>query len=374
MSADIEGGTVGQGNGPAVRGETEDQSATHKTWLKVAEPHHTGLAERAKPDGQQQSAAKEDRKAFEFADRRDDAAESIAVRYATLARAGLTVQDLQGPALDRLAIKDSQDMLLIDGFPAHPRASEARTLVAEGLKNTAYRAAFDRETVEWATPRVGRQIGSAARAAAIDSLEWTGQAPTSAAEAKQSVKKSVSVEQPGPETNAMSQEGGAAAKRRAIPPLEDRFNVKRIGLMEKAYHFRDQVGKVAFTDKFMSISTGTESPAAIKAMVDRAAERGWETVRLNGSSEFVRQGWIAATAQGLKAVGHTPTISDREAATKEKVRLQLNQDAPTAQRPGEAIGRVKSAQTERATGDRSPAALGDQRHLAAAIEKALVDG
>ena len=109
-------------------------------------------------------------------------------------------------------------------------------------------------------------------------------------------------------------------------------------------------------------------------MVDRAAERGWETVRLHGSSEFVRQGWIAATAQGLKAVGHTPTVGDQETAAKEPTRLQVNQDAPTTLRPGQAIVRVQSAHTERVTSDRSAAALRDQRQLAAAIEKALVDG
>jgi len=102
----------------------------------------------------------------------------------------------------------------------------------------------------------------------------------------------------------------------------------------------------------MSIGTGSESPAAIKAMVDRAAERGWETVKLNGSPESVRQGWIAATAQGLKAVGHPPTTGDREAATKKRTRLQVNQDAPSPQRPGEAIARVQSAHVERVNGER----------------------
>ena len=58
----------------------------------------------------------------------------------------------------------------------------------------------------------------------------------------------------------MRSEGDAAEKRRAISPLEDRFNVKRIGLTEKEYHLRDQAGEVAFADKFMSISTGSENP------------------------------------------------------------------------------------------------------------------
>jgi hypothetical protein len=172
----------------------------------------------------------------------------------------------------------------------------------------------------------------------------------------------------------MRSEGETAEKRRAIPPLEDRFNVKRVGLVEKEYHFRDQAGKVAFTDKFMSISTGGESPAAIKAMVDRAAERGWGTVRLIGSPEFVRQGWIAATAQGLKAVGHTATPGDREAAAKERARLQVGHDGPAPQRPGETVGRVQSEHVERVSGNSKAAELGGQRQLAAAIEKALVDG
>jgi len=151
-------------------------------------------------------------------------------------RAGLTVKDLQGPALDRLAIKDSRDLLLIDGFPPHPRTGEAKTLVAESLKGDAYRATFDRETAEWATPGVGRQPGIWPRTATIDSPHLASQSPASLADAKQSVKTPVSAERPGTETNSMRSEGDTAKKRRAslrpVPPLEDRFNVKRIGLVE----------------------------------------------------------------------------------------------------------------------------------------------
>ena len=110
----------------------------------------------------------------------------------------------------------------------------------------------------------------------------------------------------------MRAEGDTAEKRRAIPPLEDRFSGMRIGLVDQGYRFRVQAGKVAFTEKFMSISTSSESPAAIKAMVYRAGERGWETVTLDGSPEIVRPGWIAATAQGLKAVGHAERASLRQ--------------------------------------------------------------
>ena len=365
--------TVLQGRAAAVMGDTAEQHPAYRTALKEVSPQYAGLAERASAEEQQRSAAKEDRKALEYASRRDDAADSIAGRYATMASAGLTIKDLQGPALDRLAVKDSRDLLLIDGFPPHPRASEAKALVEDSMKSDAYRATFDRETAEWAMPGVGRTASSSARAVSGELPEQVRESGAMPA-AKQGGTAPRSAEPVAADINSMRSEGDTAEKRRAIPPLEDRFNVKRVGLIEKEYHFRDQAGKVAFTERFMSISTGSESPAAIKAMVDRAAERGWETVRLNGSPEFVRQGWIAATAQGLKAVGHTVTAGDREAAAKERTRLQVGHDGLAPQRLGEAVGRVQSDFAERASGHRKAAELVGQRQLAAAIEKALVDG
>ena len=361
-----------QGRAAAVMGDTAEQHPAYRTALREVSPQYAGLADRAYAEEQQRSAAKEDRKALEYASRRDDAADSIAGRYATMASAGLTIRDLQGPALDRLAVKDSRDLLLIEGFPPHPRASEAKALVADSMKSDAYRATFDRETAEWARPGVGRATSFSARAVSGELPEQV-RASGAVPDAKQCSTAPPSAERVDSNINAMRPEGDTAEKRRAIPPLEDRLNVKRIGLIEKEYHFRDQAGKVAFTDKFMSISTGSESPAAIKAMVDRAAERGWETVRLNGSPEFVRQGWIAATAQGLKAVGHTATVGDREAASKERTRLQVGRDGPAPQGLGKAVGRVQSEHVERVSGDRKATELGGQRQLAAAIEKALVD-
>jgi len=362
-----------QGRAAAVMGNTAEQHPAYRTALREVSPQYAGLAEGAYAEEQLRSAAKEDRKALEYASRRDDAADSIAGRYATMASAGLTIKDLQGPALDRLAVKDSRDLMLIDGFPPHPRASEAKALVADSMKSDAYRATFDRETAEWAMPGLVRATSFSAR---MVSGELPEQVRASGAmpDAKQGGTAPRPAERVGADINSMRPEGDTAEKRRAIPPLEDRFNVKRIGLIEKEYHFRDQAGKVAFTDKLLSISTGSENLAAIKAMVDRAAERGWETVRLVGSPEFVRQGWIAATAQGLKAVGHTATVGDREAAAKERARLQVGQSEPTPQRPGEAVGRVQSEHVERVSGNRKATELGGQRQLTAAIEKALVDG
>lgn len=363
-----------KGRAASVMGETADQHQAYRTALREASPQYAGLSERAFANDQLKADAKDASKAFEFADRRDDAANSIFDRYATMARAGLTVADLQGPALDRLAIKDSRDLMLLDGFPPHSRATEAKALVADNLKSEAYRATFDRERVEWATHSDGGRDRVSARTTPIELPDQASALIATPSDPKQSGKARPSAEQAVPGINSMRSEGAAFEKRRAIPPLEDRFNVKRIGLVEKEYRFRDQAGKVAFTDKLLSISTSSESAAAIKAMVDRAAERGWKTVHLSGSPEFVRQGWIAATAQGLTAVGHTPTEADRDAAANERARLRVGQDGPAPQRPGEAIQRDEEAHVDRGNADRTAAELREQRQLATAIEKALVDG
>ena len=74
------------------------------------------------------------------------------------------------------------------------------------------------------------------------------------------------------------------------------------------------------------------------------------------------------------AEGHTVTAADREAAAKERARLLVGLDGSAPPRPGEAVGRVQSDHVERARSVRTTEALGEQRQLAAAIEKALVDG
>lgn len=355
-------------------GETADKHPSYKAALFEVSPPFAGLAQQAYAGDQQRSAAKDDRKAFEFADRRDEAADNIAMRYANMARAGLSVKDLQGPALDRLAVKDSHDLMLIGGLPHHPRADEAKALVADSLKIDAYRATFVRETAEWTAPDAGRQPGLAGPPPSVGSQDRAAPAGAEPTGQQQSAGASSIPDRAGADANSMRSQGDTVDTRRPIPPLEDRFNVMTIGLVEKEYHFRDQAGKVAFTDKLLSISTASENPAAIKAMVDRAAERGWDTVKLDGSPEFVRQAWIAASAQGLKAVGHTPTPGDKEAVSKERTRLEFGRSSEAPHRPADTITRVQAVQDERVKDSQGTAAISGPRQLAAAIERALVEG
>lgn len=167
-------------------------------------------------------------------------------------------------------------------------------------------------------------------------------------------------------------------RRLAIPPLEDRFNIVSRGFVSKDYELRDQPGKIAFSESLHKLSSQTDSPAAVRAMVDRALERGWETVRVSGSSEFTRQAWIAATAHGLKAIGHTPTPGDRQASEKERARLELSRsprDAPSRQNADPV--KVQGGTIEHADPAGEPVRRSSairERQLAAALDKALRDG
>ena len=255
-----------------------------------------------------------------------------------------------------------------EGIAAAPQADRMREAVRVAeVQHDAWRAGRSYEALG---PTAAEVANSTPKGRAAS-------APAARPSQKQQSQESVAPDGDRTASNSMRSAGDANEKRRAIPPLEDRFNVFRTGLIEKEYRFRDQAGKVAFTDKLLSINSTSESPAAIKAMVDRAAERGWETVRLKGSPEFVRQGWIAANAQGIKAVGHTPTPGDREAVAKERARLDVGRAAEVSQRPAEGIARIRAEQGERSdTGPegRSTSVSSGQRQLAAAIEKALTEG
>ena len=104
-------------------------------------------------------------------------------------------------------------------------------------------------------------------------------------------------------------------------PLEDRFLVVTRLARGRDYEFRDQPGVVAFRERWLTMTSSVDSQAVVKAMLDRAGERGWTEVRIDGSEMFRRQAWIAATARGIRASGHEPSPTDRDAASEESRRL-----------------------------------------------------
>lgn len=380
------------------------------------------------------SASKDDRKQAEYERLQNEGANDIAARHAALQGPGVSIEKLSALQTERIAREDCHALAALVG---HPLEAEAAAFVQEHLKHGPYRKAFEQAQEEInltdGVTAEGALLGAVRRRAlhaasieggmsgvqdhearqhaamdaadlrklthperrdealaviganmhqnpaykqAFEQAERNAESRGAAAPVKEvsPLRDTPREAQDTALANTLRSVGDTAAKRPAHPPLEDRFNIVKTGLLEKQYHFRDQAGKVAFTEKMFSFHTSTDSPAAIKAMVDRAAERGWQTVSLKGSPEFVRQGWIAANAHGLKAVGHTPTQADRDAATKERARLEAGRNAAGSRQQQEVTAGAQLERVERA--DRARAAPGpiEQRQLAAAIEKALVDG
>lgn len=164
-----------------------------------------------------------------------------------------------------------------------------------------------------------------------------------------------------------------AAPRRPTPPLEESFNVTKTGLTSREYRFRDQTEKVAFSEGMFGMETRSVNQAAIKAMMDRAAERGWNSVHVKGSAEFQRQAWIAAEARSIRASGHEPSPADRAAALDERARLDRATPSRTpaaAQEHIRAAGVEPSRSPEAAKPDPTTRKL---NQLTVLIDKALAE-
>lgn len=293
----------------------------------------------------------------------DFEANQIAARYSQLKAEQRTVADLTPEKIERLASEDFRSLAVLRGQPAE---ADAKALASESLKNIAYRSAFEREATEASRIDVALLVGSRGDASAIETaaarpgqlprntIEYVdprspdvetpetaalrprllGQLSVADPRATGATLLSAAVEpdlrSPAPGVRSAREnirtEPDAASVRTSVPPLEDRFNVIQ-HLDRREYQFRDQPGRVAFTERWLSMQSTVDTPAVVKAMVDRAQERGWTSLRVKGAPEFERQAWIAATARDIKAVGYQPTDLDRAAANEERARLARERDA-----------------------------------------------
>ena len=71
-------------------------------------------------------------------------------------------------------------------------------------------------------------------------------------------------------------------------------------------------GKVAFVDKGDKITFNSTTPAAVKAGLQVAQEKGWEKVHVTGSEDFRRESWTQAQLMGIEVKGYDATKADIE--------------------------------------------------------------
>lgn len=97
----------------------------------------------------------------------------------------------------------------------------------------------------------------------------------------------------------------------------------------KAYYVEDKGGERSYYDDYKrssvamratdtTISSKREDLNTVRAMVDIAAARGWQSIDVAGSKEFKREAWIEAAARGIEAKGYRPNDPDRQEADRRR--------------------------------------------------------
>lgn len=83
---------------------------------------------------------------------------------------------------------------------------------------------------------------------------------------------------------------------------------KRFLKVDSDYFFPDR--SPAFVDRGAKLATRGEHPEVVRALVEIAKERGWDSVTVKGSEAFRRAAWIEATRGGMQVSGYKPTALD----------------------------------------------------------------
>jgi hypothetical protein len=84
-------------------------------------------------------------------------------------------------------------------------------------------------------------------------------------------------------------------------------NFSRMG---SEYHYRDQPGKVAFTDGGERLDTKVNDGRVVAAMVDMAEAKGWPALKVTGSKAFKQAAWLEASLRGIEVKGFSPSAAD----------------------------------------------------------------
>jgi hypothetical protein len=83
---------------------------------------------------------------------------------------------------------------------------------------------------------------------------------------------------------------------------------KRFLKVDGEYFFSDR--SPAFVDHGAKLATRGEHPEVVRALVEIAKERGWDSVTVKGSEAFRLAAWIEAAKNGMQVAGYKPTELD----------------------------------------------------------------
>jgi hypothetical protein len=166
-------------------------------------------------------------------------------------------------------------------------------------------------------------------------------------------------------------EAKAKARRQRLHDLEaglrERFTVKG-----REYRFRDNERRIAFEDHGRRLTTPLDLPSVIRALVDLAEARGWQSLRIGqgSSAEFSRAIWVEATARGIRAVGHEATAEDHARLDKRRSQPGAVKAAGLQQRDQQIRAPVQSGAAQLVTREAAARGVDDPAVLAKVRETA----
>jgi len=127
----------------------------------------------------------------------------------------------------------------------------------------------------------------------------------------------------------------AAALSTAVPDSVR----KRFLQVDSDYYFPDR--SPAFTDRGAKLATRGEHPEVVRALVEIARERGWDSVTVKGSETFRRAAWMEAVRSGLQVAGYKPTDLDLAELKQREPRNSIEPGAVREQVSGHVTSLAK---------------------------------
>lgn len=133
----------------------------------------------------------------------------------------------------------------------------------------------------------------------------------------------------------------AAALSTAVPDSVR----KRFLQVDSDYYFPDR--SPAFTDRGAKLATRGDHPEVVRALVEIARERGWDSVTVKGSETFRRAAWMEAARSGLQVTGYKPTDLDLAELKQREPRNSIEPGAVREQVSSHAASLAKPALQEK---------------------------
>ena len=221
--------------------------------------------------------------------------------------AGLDIPKGQVSEADLQAVHDAEDRRLLRQLLERSRALKERLNATSAAESAAAIAQSDVGTLRMIKDAAARKLGLAVvERNRHEELDYKAAFDSSAPELKTEAQE-INFGKPSPTRSSrvlLDKADEEAAKSTAVP---DSVRMRFLKV-DSDYYFPDR--SPAFVDRGARLATRGEHPEVVKALVEIAKERDWNSISVKGSEAFRRAAWMEAVRNGLQVAGYKPTELD----------------------------------------------------------------